>query len=340
MRGSQLVRQWKILRLIESRRRGITALDVRAHLDIPLRTVYRDLEAIQTAGFPIYNERVHGSSRWKLTDGSRTGIPLPFTITELLSLHMSSGLLQAFEGSIFEEGIESLLAKVKASLPPEAFRFLENVSGQVKLGFGPPKKYECSRQVIAELSQAAAKRKRVEIDYRAASTGKETSRVVDPYQVWGMNGAIYLIGFCHLRRAVRTFAMDRITSFRALGESFRYPRDFRVEDFLRSAFRVMTGDPETIKIRFSAPVARLVRERIWHPTQELRPQEDGSIELTLEVPINYEIVSWILGFGATAVVLEPESLKDRIRQELEASLNRYTDETVPRTKTPRMKKVQ
>jgi predicted DNA-binding transcriptional regulator YafY len=58
MRGSQLARQWKVLRLIESRRRGVTAFEIASRLDVGLRTVYRDLDAVQAAGFPIYNERV------------------------------------------------------------------------------------------------------------------------------------------------------------------------------------------------------------------------------------------------------------------------------------------
>lgn len=339
MRGDQLIRQWKILRLLESRRRGLTALEIGSHVDILPRTVYRDLQAIEEAGFPIYNDRSAGCSRWKLTDGSRTGLSLPFTLTELLSLHMGRGLLNVFEGTIFQDGIESLLEKVAASLPPETFRFLENISGQVKVGFGPPKKYELSRQVMAELSKAVAKGVQVEIGYKAASTEQETLRIVDPYLIWAMSGAFYLIGRCHLRGAVRTFAMDRITSFRALKESFRYPKNFRLADFLQTAFRVMTGDPQTIKVRFFPGAARVVRERIWHPTQELREQEDGSLIITLEVPINYEVISWILGFGSAAEVLQPASLRSRLLKELEASAEQYRSHSRARTKIIADKKI-
>lgn len=339
MRGAQLIRQWNILRLLESRRRGLTVLEIGSHLDILPRTVYRDLQALEEAGFPIYNDRSAEGSRWKLTDDFRAGLSLPFTVTELLSLHMGRDLLNVFKGTIFADGIESLLEKVVASLPPETFRFLKNISGHMKVGFGPPKKYESSRQVMAELSEAVAKRKQVEIGYKAASTEKETLRIVDPYLIWAMSGAFYLIGRCHLRGAVRTFAMDRITSFRALNESFRYPKDFRLEDFLQTAFRVMTGNPQTIRIRFSPGAARVVRERIWHPTQELREQEDGSLIITLEVPINYEVISWILGFGSAAVVLQPASLRSRILKELEASARRYRSHGRARTKIIAEKKI-
>jgi len=67
----------------------------------------------------------------------------------------------------------------------------------------------------------------------------------------------------------------------------------------------------------------VVKERIWHPSQEIRPQEDGSVTVTLEAPINYEIISWILGFGSGARVLEPASLQEHMKAELAASLNGY-----------------
>jgi predicted DNA-binding transcriptional regulator YafY len=167
----------------------------------------------------------------------------------------------------------------------------------------------------------------------------ETRRLVDPYQVWAMNGSFYLIGRCHLRDAVRTFAMDRIKEFKVLDESFDFPQDFSLDDYLQTAFRVMTGTPEVVTVWFRSSAAQVVRERIWHPTQELREQEDGSLVVTLEVPINYEVISWVLGFGSAARVLQPESLKERIRHELKASLEGYRSETHTRTKVVKAKKI-
>ncbi len=83
MRGTQLARQWKILRLMESRKRGITGGELAKELEVPLRTVYRDFEAIQEAGFPIYTERVGKNSYWKLLDTFKKDFPVPLTITGL-----------------------------------------------------------------------------------------------------------------------------------------------------------------------------------------------------------------------------------------------------------------
>ncbi len=323
MRGTQLVRQWKIIRMMESRKTGISAMDLAVELEAPVRSVYRDLAAIEEAGFPLYTEQIGKNSYWKLLDTFKKDFPVPLTATELMSLHMSRDLLRIFEGTAFQESIESLFAKVKASLPAETIRYIDNVSARLKVGFGPPKEYQSFREIISTISDATAQRRQVEILYTALSTGRDTMRCVDPYQVWAMNGCFYLIGHCHLRDAVRTFVMDRIKDLTVLEETFQFPKDFSLDDYLQTAFRVMRGNPEIVKVWFRSSAAQVVKERIWHPTQEIREQEDGSVVVTLEVPINYEVMAWVLGFGSAARVLTPQSLKEHIRNELEASLEGY-----------------
>lgn len=323
MRGGQITRQWAIIKLLEARTRGLTVAELADRLDAKVRTVYRDMRALESAGFPLYTESGDRGDRWKLMHGSKSHVPLPLTMTELMALHMSRDILKVFEGTLFQESIESLFEKVSVTLPPAACHYLDTISGRLGVGHGAKKDFSAFKDIIAQLSEATAGHTRVEITYKALSTGKETTRVVDPYQVWAMNGAFYLIGLCRLRDEIRTFAMDRITKLTVLNESFAMPEDFSLDEYLKSAFRVMTGEPETVRVWFRQSAAQVVKERIWHPTQEIREGEDGSLVVTLEVPINYEIVSWILGFGSAAEVLGPAALKERIAKELDAARARY-----------------
>ena len=292
-------------------------------VDAPQRTVYRDLEALQEAGFPLYNDKDGRSSSWHLVETFRRDFRIPFTVTELMALHMSRDLLRIFEGMIFQESIETLFQKVKTALLPQTISFLEKVAGSVKIDFGPAKNLSRMSEIVKDLSEAATSRKRVEIEYRVVSTSKLTVRKVDPYKVWIMNGAFYLIGFCNLRNAVRTFALDRIQNYSVTDESFEMPDDFNLEDYLQTAFRVMTGKPEKVSFRIKPGAAHVVRERIWHPTQELRELPDGGVQITVEVPINYEIISWIMGFGSAAEAIEPESLRNQIMREHDTAARQY-----------------
>jgi predicted DNA-binding transcriptional regulator YafY len=323
MRGTQLARQWKIIRIMESRNTGILATDLSTELDVPLRTLYRDLETIQEAGFPVYSEQSGKNSYWKLLETFKKEFPVPLTATELMALHMSRDLLTVLEGTVFHDSIETLFAKIKTLLSPQTLEYLENISGTIGMKFGACKNLAQCKDAVEAISEAVAKRNRISILYRAVSTGREDFRKVDPYQVSVMNGGFYLIGHCHLRDSIRTFAVDRIRNYLILDETYEIPKTFDIDDYLQSAFHIMTGDPKRVKIVFDSGAAHVISERIWHPTQEIRDRNDGSVELTLSVPINYEIISWILGFGSKARVLQPESLRKRIAEELQRAADNY-----------------
>jgi predicted DNA-binding transcriptional regulator YafY len=332
MGGTQLARQWCIIQLLGSRTRGLTAQEIADELERDVRTIYRDLARLQEAGFPLYTDRDGKSSYWKMLDGGKPSLKIPFTSSELIALHLSGEFLSALRGTVFYDGIQQVLQKVRSALSPETLTYLERVSGRLGAGFSPRKNYEAFREIISVAGEAAANSKRVEIRYKAASTGRTTTRRVDPYQIWAFNGVFYLIGLCQVRDAIRTFVVDRIKKIHVLEESFEYPEDFKLGDYLQSAFGIMTGEAVKIKVRFAKHAAHIVRERIWHPTQEIREQTNGDIVATLEVPINYEVLSWILGFGSAAEVLEPPELRKTLREELLTAAQAYQGRVPARKK--------
>ncbi len=327
MRGDQMSRQWKIIKLIETHSNGIGATELSAELGVPVRTLYRDLDVIQRGGFPIFVEKKGKFALWKMLDSFRKTLPLPLTPTELVALHTSRDLLRVFNGSIFQESIETLFSKVRAALQPNTMHFIEDLRSSVRIDFGPARSFVDLSGAINGLSEAVISKKRIKIDYKAVSTGSQTVRKVDPYRVWVTNGSFYLIGHCHKRKAIRTFSLDRIRNLTILEESFKIPKDLNIDAYLESAFRVMTGDPEAIVVKIAQRAAHVARERIWHSSQKVVERPDGGVDISLNVPINYEVISWILGFGAAAEVIEPKSLRDRILAEHEKAAMNY--ETIP-----------
>jgi len=314
-----------LIRLIESRTQGISAAELARELEVPLRTVYRDLEAIQDAGFPLYSERDGAGSSWRLLDTFKKHFPLPLTPTELMALYVSCDMLSALDGTFFHDSIVSVLKKVKASLTPETLKCLDAITGKLTVNFGPARIFPGLKATIQTVSEAIMKRQRIEIIYRAASTAKVTQRKVDPYHVHIAEGGFYLIGYCHARREIRTFAMERIRECRPLDESFEMRSDFDLSDYLKNAFQLMTGQPRKITVRISPSAAHIVRERMWHPSQQIQELLDGGVDITLRVPINYEIISWLLGFGPAAQVLQPSDLRNRIAYDLETAAQQYRD---------------
>ena len=158
------------------------------------------------------------------------------------------------------------------------------------------------------------------------SRKKETRRRVDPYRIWFFNGTFYLIGFCHMRNEVRIFALDRIKMLHQTKETFEVPEDFSLERFMGPSFGVYQGEAVHIKVWFHPDVAGYIKEKIWHKSQQIHPQDNGSIIFEAEVAGTDEIRFWIMNWGSHALVLESESLMDETREEAEAMLERYNSE--------------
>ena len=111
-------------------------------------------------------------------------------------------------------------------------------------------------------------------------------------------------------------------------ETITETRDFNIDDFMKSSFGVFHGEPVYIEIRFAADIADYIKEKVWHETQRIEPQRDGSIIFSAQVAGTEEIKFWILKWGAKARVLAPESLRDEIRLEAEAMLQNYENNLI------------
>jgi predicted DNA-binding transcriptional regulator YafY len=326
-RGDQLARQWKIFHILISSRYGKSVNDLAENLDCHPRTVYRDLDALQAAGFPLYNRKVNGTNRWAVLESARDPVPIPFDLAELMALYFGKDALKVLKDTIFYDSLESLFQKIKTTLPPESKRYLRQIEQSLKVGPKPYKQYGQFKHTIAEINTAILNKKVVEIVYYTMSRHKVTRRKVAPYKIWFFDGSFYLIGHCRLKNEVRVFAIDRIKMHTLTAESFDLPDDFNVEDFMHSSFGVFQGKPVKVRIHFSADVAGYVREKIWHVSQKIFEQDDGSILFEVEVAGTEEIKLWVMRWGSKACVLEPAELREQIQSEASGMLVMYANGT-------------
>ena len=323
MRGDQLSRQWRILRQIEVSRNGLTATEIAAMENVSLRTAYRDLDALQLAGFPLHTEKGENGRQWKFVNSYQFNVPQPFTITELMSLHLSKDLLKVLKGTIFFESLESVLNKAHAHLPAPALAYLDRIESTFHMGMKPHKDYARFQDIISKVSRAAVERRCIEILYLPLQRKRETRRKIDPYRIWFFEGTIYIIGRCHLRNEIRKFVIDRIKLLRLTKEKFQIPPDFDLNEYLGHSFKVIDDDLYTVKVRISPEWARYVGEKIWHENQTIRKMPDKSVEMTFQVAGLDEIKQWLLSLGPEAEVIEPKLLKEMIRQDLKQTLSKY-----------------
>lgn len=316
-RGDQVARLYTLVMDLARSRRGLTAAALAQRHDRPLRTVYRDLDALEQAGFPI--TKLDGG-RWKLIDGWDQKIPFPLTAGELLALHIAGDLMAPLAASPAGKQFAKLQQRLTGAKPRRR-------SGQAELFPAPPRAlhlavgveidYEPYADVIDALWESIEARRSVRGHYRAVTSAEQGWRTIDPYALhWDPKlGAMYVVGWCHARADLRTFAVHRFDRVETTEREFERPRDFDLDRYLEHSFGIWTAE-ETIDVRLLVhpPAAAWVRERRWHPTQSLREQPGGAVEVSMTVADSVEIIRWILGLGADVEVLAPLQLRDEIAE--------------------------
>ncbi|MFO0773215.1 MAG: WYL domain-containing protein [Nitrospiraceae bacterium] len=318
-RNEQAVRQLIILKQLEASRHGLTLEQLAAALDPGaarhIRTLRRDLEAIETAGWPLLTERIDGQTRWKLLDGAQHAPALRLSPTELMALTLSRRLVAPLEGTALHASLQSALGKASAALPPDGLALVHQLEDSFSVGLGPHKRYKLHREVVERVTTAIAEKTRIQMRYASVSRGKVTRREVDPYRLWYASGGLYLIGYCHLRKEPRVFAVERITSVTPTDHPYQIPLHFDFEAFVEDSLTVMRGQRIDVELEFDRATAAWVKDRVWHPSQHLTRRRTGGLRMTLTIADTRELVGWILSFGSGVTVIEPASLRHAVIKE-------------------------
>jgi proteasome accessory factor B len=154
----------------------------------------------------------------------------------------------------------------------------------------------------------------VTLHYRKLGERKGAERIVDPYLLHVQSGAVYLIGFCQQRNAIRTFLLDRVTDAARTGALFAARAPFAASALLQGAIGPWEGKPQYIQLRFDAEVAELAAERQMHPTQTTQLRSDGALDVALRAPVCPPLITWLLGWGQHVRVVSPAALAERVRR--------------------------
>jgi len=177
---------------------------------------------------------------------------------------------------------------------------------------------------LDEVRRALSERRTLRMTYYTASRDELLERDLDPYHVTYRRGDWYVVGHCHLRKHVQTFAVSRMRALTLTERRFEIAPDFDVSQYFEHAFGVdIAGEPTDVVLEFVLPEARYVGERTWHPSQRLEKLDDGRLRLRLTVSVTYELRQWILSYGSRVRVLSPASLAEQVGAELRRAAEGY-----------------
>ncbi len=240
--------------------------------------------------------------------------PIRLTAKQAFALLVGTDFLRA-EGLTITPALARAVEKVRrATSVADRDRLgeLERVIGFEREGFSG---------IFRTIEKARAGRERVEIEYLAEAGPEITHRQIDPYVLWNHSGAWYCAAWCHLRGETRTFRISRIRSARTTGQHFEIHPNFDASRYGAGPVYVPAAGDLTVRVRFSAAVARYVEER-WGG-EVVAKEKDGSVIVARSARSESWIVKWLLPYGPEAEILEPETARAALREACRKVIGRY-----------------
>ena len=325
MRNAEVIRQWQILREIESRRTGVTIHQLAKSTGVSTRTIRRDLQALQEAGFSVFDEgEENETKRWRLEAQPFRALQDGLSVSDVAALYLSRALVEALPGWPLATELRAAFEKIERSLNDRMREFLQSLP-QVLSAKGGPGAGPAQGAVIditRRLLEATRARQIVSMRYFSASTNRAKNYEVHPYRLALASGGVYLVGWVPVYDQFRTFLVDRIERLSLTQDVFRRSRDLPANLFSQS-MGVFWGEPEQIEVEFDAKTAPFVRGRVWHESQQVEERADGRLSLVIHVSNDWALRSWLLGFGAGVRVIRPAALAQTLREELKQAAAQY-----------------
>ncbi|MBN1977393.1 MAG: CRISPR-associated helicase Cas3' [Anaerolineae bacterium] len=299
-------------RLYVQHREGLTDAELAERCGVDRTTIFRDRRELECE--VPFNEVEPG--RWAI-DRMEYLSSIRVDLTEALALYLAARRA-ARHTRTYQAHVVSALEKLAAALREPMTEHLVQAAAAIARQSPQP---ECA-DVLETLTRAWAERTQVKMSHRALGAKDARHYVFSPYLIepslW--SDAIYTIGHSDFHGGLATFKVERIEEARLLiGQHFTLPDTFDEETLFRFAWGIWHTDeePATVKLRFMGRIAvTRLKESIWHPTQTLADETDGSCVWTAQVAEWQEMLPWVRGWGASVEVLEPEEMREALVREV------------------------
>ncbi len=309
------------------------------------RTIYRNIRRINELFNPhAYTAASQKTKQGKKTTRSKAENPKALTISsksdgagvtryhytgkKLRSKYESNQMLLIILGlysqqrSILKGHFEKVMSSIMADVlhrQKDGENFFAEIEEHVHVsGQGSVDSKKLVRK-IAEIIRAIDECKVVQIDYVRTYDGARRTRKVEPYGLVCRHGNWYLYGLCREHQKNRIYLLDQVEWLKVVENStFKRPAAFKMKEVFGSAWGIMVMDDatkakvETVRLRVKKGIAERFKAVSFHDSQQVKPFADGEAEVCFKVAGAGEMIPWLVSWGGTVEVLEPQWLKDQL----------------------------
>ncbi|MCQ3973760.1 MAG: YafY family transcriptional regulator [Anaerolineae bacterium] len=300
-------------------RKHLRAEDLAAIFEVSKRTIYRDIQALCEAGVPVVAMTGQGYS---LPDGYFLP-PVSFSPDEALLLILGSEVMSQNFDAQYQAAARSARRKIEAVLPDALRQQVETLQHRINFVAASSADSPASHDYLPQLRRAILERRTVRLHYHQrfpeADESPASIREVDPQRLVHRANAWYLSAYCHLRREIRHFRLDRIERLDLLPQTFAASTSPAADQPSSTTPRDLV-----IHVLFDKAAARWLPEaRSFYIVEEMET-EVGYL-VTLTVRQEQEILPWLLSWGSQVRVLEPESLRRKLAEEAAKMAQNYQE---------------
>jgi len=319
-RGDTAARLIRVIAILEAHPRGLSIRELHERIkndgfDCSPRTIYRDLDVIQKAYFPIVNEGSGDESKWKLNSLAKLNEKIQFSYQELMALFLAKESLQALRGTALFNHINNFITRIEKALGTGAEKELKNLSHVVAFRASAGWQTGVAQEILDTAYDGCYEGYVLKVEYKAKSgqfKDQVHERRLGPEGLYFADAAAYLIAKDLNDQKYKTYSLSRIVSVIRTEDPYE-SNGFSLKDYLKDGIGVLNqGEIEEVQLLIADPIGSYVAERRWHDSQQTTRGTNG-IRLKLNVRLNDELVRWILGLGPDAFVESPHSLRVRVQ---------------------------
>lgn len=296
---------------------GLSLEDMQTAYGVSRRTAERMRDAIERV-FPQLEQANPGDvpKRWRIRTDV-LGNLVAFSAEEMAALATASGLARRENLADAADRLDTLSAKLKSLMHPRAaLRIgpdLEVLTEAEGIALRPGPRLAIAAELLAELRHAVIGCRKVRLHYRSRGTGLLSRQLVCPYGfLYGNRHYLVAYSLSDRARDYRLFALANIEKAEITEEAFERRKDFSLQAFAERSFGVFQEEPFDVVWRFSPKAAADARQFLFHPTQAISEEPDGSLLVRFRAGGALEMCWHLFTWGKEVEVLEPQRLREML----------------------------
>jgi proteasome accessory factor B len=318
--------------LLSSAGRTVSRRDLAEKTGLEPKQVGRYLNTLEALGYPLKRQRRGTEEMVAMEhDVQRHLRLLPFTIEELTALHFYTSLAAYVQDTPPLGSLHTACQKIAAFVQHDLQQGRQLSAAFLPFAkhykvYGTPQIHEILLSLIPALLEVRV----CGVTYKTPLAATARSYRIHPYTLCLYNHGLYLFAYRPEHDTLMVLSVERICTITPENTPFTKDPTIlqHIEARRQRAFGIIDDDQElSVTLKFTAAQAPYVRERVWHPSQSLAEQEDGSLILRFQASGEFEIMRWILGWGSEVEVVEPPALRQALARRLRAAARQYTGDS-------------